>query len=75
MTILPYVLHPRDQTEINTLERYMMKNLILVDAESVEGAEARERDRQLADPVVRQHQLLLLHVAKVNSRINPSTYH
>jgi hypothetical protein len=30
---------------MNTLERYMMKNLVLVDAEGVEGAEAREGDR------------------------------
>jgi hypothetical protein len=28
------------------------KNLVFIDAEGVEGAEARERDRQLADPVV-----------------------
>ena len=35
--------------------------MVLVDAKGMEGAEARERDRQLADPVVRQHQLLNLY--------------
>ena len=48
------------------------KNLVFIDAEGVEGAEARERDRQLADPIIRQHQLLLLHFLKVSSLTNPS---